>query len=98
MLGGMRRPAGGASGGGGSSGEFSIMFVNGPIKFQSEEGVLYARLFHIVRRSDRRRGQVVLAGFALGLPLTARWLCRSTPTATDTSAGRKARRSSAARA
>lgn len=49
LLGGMRRSTGGG-GGGGSSGEFSIMFVNGPIKFQSEEGVLYSRLFHIVRR------------------------------------------------
>ncbi|KAI9913558.1 hypothetical protein PsorP6_005301 [Peronosclerospora sorghi] len=33
---------------GGSSGEFTIAFVNGPIRFNSEEGVLYARLFHIV--------------------------------------------------
>ncbi|CEG41241.1 sorting nexin 1 [Plasmopara halstedii] len=31
-----------------SSGEFDIAFVNGPIKFRSEEGVLYSRLFHIV--------------------------------------------------
>ncbi|RLN86998.1 hypothetical protein BBJ28_00004843 [Nothophytophthora sp. Chile5] len=41
----MGRPAAGGSG----SGEFSIAFVNGPIKFQSEEGVLYSRFFHIVR-------------------------------------------------
>ncbi|RMX65999.1 hypothetical protein DD238_002830 [Peronospora effusa] len=33
---------------GGSGGEFNIAFVNGPIKFNSEEGVLYSRLFHIV--------------------------------------------------
>ncbi|TYZ57211.1 hypothetical protein PybrP1_011161 [[Pythium] brassicae (nom. inval.)] len=39
----MRRSAGNAS-----SGEFTIAFPNGPIKFQSAEGVLYARLFHIV--------------------------------------------------
>ncbi|KAG7400801.1 hypothetical protein PHYBOEH_004315 [Phytophthora boehmeriae] len=32
----------------GGGGEFSIAFVNGPIKFLSEEGVLYSRLFHIV--------------------------------------------------
>jgi hypothetical protein len=31
-------------------GEFEIQFVNGPIKFHSEEGVLYSRLFHIVGR------------------------------------------------
>ncbi|RLN56120.1 hypothetical protein BBJ28_00002422 [Nothophytophthora sp. Chile5] len=41
----MGRPAAGGNG----SGEFSIAFVNGPIKFQSEEGVLYSRFFHIVR-------------------------------------------------
>ncbi|KAG2780883.1 hypothetical protein PC129_g8396 [Phytophthora cactorum] len=33
---------------GASGGEFNIAFVNGPIKFHSEEGVLYSRLFHIV--------------------------------------------------
>ncbi|KAJ0410301.1 hypothetical protein P43SY_002633 [Pythium insidiosum] len=32
----------------GGGGEFTISFVNGPIKFTGEEGVLYARLFHIV--------------------------------------------------
>ncbi|POM62606.1 hypothetical protein PHPALM_28223, partial [Phytophthora palmivora] len=31
-----------------SGGEFNIAFINGPIKFHSEEGVLYSRLFHIV--------------------------------------------------
>uniref|UniRef100_A0AAV1TL12 PX domain-containing protein n=1 Tax=Peronospora matthiolae TaxID=2874970 RepID=A0AAV1TL12_9STRA len=31
-----------------SGSDFSIAFVNGPITFSSEEGVLYARLFHIV--------------------------------------------------
>jgi hypothetical protein len=31
-----------------NNGEFSIAFVNGTIKFTSEEGALYARLFHIV--------------------------------------------------
>ncbi|KAG7393208.1 hypothetical protein PHYPSEUDO_011213 [Phytophthora pseudosyringae] len=39
---------GGSSTSGGSSGEFNIAFVNGPIKFHSDEGVLYSRLFHIV--------------------------------------------------
>lgn len=75
MLGGMRRPtgSGGGGAGGGGSGEFSIMFVNGPIKFQSEEGVLYARLFHIVRRSDRRRGSCCPRGTCAGkAPLTHR--------------------------
>ncbi|KUF91477.1 Epidermal growth factor receptor substrate 15 [Phytophthora nicotianae] len=33
---------------GASGGEFNIAFVNGTIKFHSEEGVLYSRLFHIV--------------------------------------------------
>ncbi|KAG6969565.1 hypothetical protein JG688_00005259 [Phytophthora aleatoria] len=33
---------------GASGGEFNIAFVNGPIKFHSEEGALYSRLFHIV--------------------------------------------------
>lgn len=40
----MRRSAGNTS-----NGEFTIAFPNGPIKFQSDEGVLYSRLFHIVR-------------------------------------------------
>lgn len=40
----MRRSAGNTS-----NGEFTITFPNGPIKFQSDEGVLYSRLFHIVR-------------------------------------------------
>lgn len=45
MLGGHMRKSAGASG------DFAIAFVNGPITFRSEEGVLYARLFHIVRVS-----------------------------------------------
>ncbi|RLN46590.1 hypothetical protein BBJ29_005687 [Phytophthora kernoviae] len=32
----------------GGGGEFDIAFVNGPIKFLSDEGILYSRLFHIV--------------------------------------------------
>uniref|UniRef100_M4B2F9 EF-hand domain-containing protein n=1 Tax=Hyaloperonospora arabidopsidis (strain Emoy2) TaxID=559515 RepID=M4B2F9_HYAAE len=36
------------SDGSASGSDFSIAFVNGPISFNSEEGVLYARLFHIV--------------------------------------------------
>lgn len=47
MLGMGRSSTSGAGGG-----EFNIAFVNGPIKFLSEEGVLYARFFHIVRRSS----------------------------------------------
>ncbi|TMW62975.1 hypothetical protein Poli38472_005593 [Pythium oligandrum] len=39
---------GGNGGGTGGGGEFLIAFVNGPIKFSAEEGVFYARLFHIV--------------------------------------------------
>ncbi|DAZ98032.1 TPA: hypothetical protein N0F65_004522 [Lagenidium giganteum] len=31
-----------------SSGDFSIAFVNGPIRFTSEEGVLFSRIFHIL--------------------------------------------------
>ncbi|GLD95246.1 hypothetical protein PINS_up003890 [Pythium insidiosum] len=44
----MRHRASSSSTSNSSAGEFTISFVNGPIKFTSEEGVLYARLFHIV--------------------------------------------------
>jgi hypothetical protein len=47
----MRRSAGNTT-----NGEFTIAFANGPIKFRSEEGVLYSRLFHIVRSSLTESG------------------------------------------
>lgn len=47
----------GGSGSGSGSGEFSLMFVGGPIRFQSEEGALYSRLFHIVRPHPKQNNK-----------------------------------------
>lgn len=74
----------------GASGDFAIAFVNGPITFRSEEGVLYARLFHIVRRS---RSVVHLACDSPLLLVGS----RSTPIRTDTLAAQKEPRSFAVR-
>lgn len=54
----MRRSAGNTT-----NGEFTIAFANGPIKFQSDEGVLYSRLFHIVRPGVAPQSPVRMAVF-----------------------------------
>lgn len=88
MLGGHMRKSAGASG------DFAIAFVNGPITFRSEEGVLYARLFHIVRRSVCHFSLRVRAAADSMLLLVGG---RSIPIPTDTLAAQKEPRSSDAR-